>query len=349
MGQTAQILLVSDDRRGGTPFEAALVAAGYRVKVVATLAEAIEVVAGGVPDAIVIGIQPVPIVFLRWDVASPPGGRRPPSGSVGPADAGVLVETVRRCLEGACGDPSPGKLGLVPVFLASSARDSILSKLTSETVRIQEEERRKLSLELHDEIAQVMGNLVLMMGACLAVAPEDAEQLRRYLLNARETAKEGFHRVKRFSIDLRPPMLDDLGLAPTILWYAERFTEENGVAVEVTMPDHLPALTGEQETAFFRIVQQALQNIRQHARARRVDIAVESRPGWLRLAVADDGIGIDQQELDRKLAEGTHLGLAGMRFRAELLGGRLDFASAEGEGTTVIAEIPVGISPRCGP
>ncbi|MHB1159207.1 MAG: sensor histidine kinase [Chloroflexota bacterium] len=259
-----------------------------------------------------------------------------------------IVETVRRRLEEARGDSSPGEPGPAPVLAASSAGGNILSKLTSETVRVQEEERRKLSLELHDEVAQVMGNLVLMMGACLAVAPKEAEQLLQYLRDARETAKEGFHRVKNFSIDLRPPMLDDLGVAPTILWYAERFAQENGVLVEVRMPDRLPALDAEQETACFRIVQQALQNIRQHARAHRVDIAVESRPGWLRLAVADDGAGIDQQELDQKLAEGTHLGLAGMRFRTELLGGRLDFVSAAGEGTTVIAEIPVGISPPYG-
>ncbi|MDA8219074.1 MAG: sensor histidine kinase [Dehalococcoidales bacterium] len=239
-------------------------------------------------------------------------------------------------------DNEGGKPGRVPT--ASSATSDVLSRLTSETVRIQEEERRKLSLELHDEIAQIMGNLVLMMDTCLAVAPEHAEELRRYLFQARETAKEGFHRVKRFSIDLRPPMLDDLGLAPTVLWYAEGFTRENGVPVEVRMPDRLPSLNGEQETACFRIIQQALQNIRQHAQASRVDIAVESRPGWLRIAIVDDGAGIDRQRLDQRLAEGTHLGLAGMRFRAELLGGRLDFESAAGEGTTVIAEIPVEVS-----
>ncbi len=258
-----------------------------------------------------------------------------------------LARLVDEAEEEARGDGPAGKPDPAPLLPASRVGGGILSKLTSETVRIQEEERRKLSLELHDEIAQVMGNLVLMIGACLAVAPADAEQLRRYLLDARETAKDGFHRVKNFSIDLRPPMLDDLGLAPTILWYAERFAQENGIRVEVRMPDHLPPLDGEQVTAFFRIVQQALQKIRQHARAHRVDVAVEWRPEWLRVAVSDDGIGIDQEELDQKLAEGTHLGLAGMRFRAELLGGTLDFVSAAGEGTTVVAEIPVETGLPC--
>jgi signal transduction histidine kinase len=239
------------------------------------------------------------------------------------------------------GDGRASKPCPVGDAIPPSARDGILSRLTSETVRIQEEERRKLSLELHDDIAQLMGNLVLMMGTCLAVAPEGAQELRRYLQDARETAREGFRRVQRYCIDLRPPMLDDLGLAPTILWYAERFTQENSIPVEVAMPDRLPPLDGEQETALFRIVQQALQNIRQHAQARRVDITIETPPGRVHLSVADDGVGLDPREIDQKLAEGTHLGLAGMRYRAELLGGRLEIVSAAGQGTTIVAEIPL--------
>jgi signal transduction histidine kinase len=341
MGETEEILLVNADKGESTTIEAALVAAGYRVKVVSTIAEAIEAISKTVPDAIVIGGPPSPFVLLTQDVVPALEARHPLNGASGPAGAHELVETVRRCL-GEARDSSPsGKTGPVPVLPASSLMGNILSRLTSETVRIQEEERRKLSLELHDEIAQLMGNLVLMMGACLAVAPEDAEELRRYLLQARETAKEGFHRVRRFSIDLRPPMLDDLGLAPTILWYAERFAQDNQIPVDVKLPDRLPALNGEQETGCFRIIQQALQNVRQHARASRVDVTVESVSGWLLVTIADDGVGIDQRELGRKLAEGTHLGLAGMRFRAELLGGRLDFVSAPGKGTTVVAEIPV--------
>lgn len=218
---------------------------------------------------------------------------------------------------------------------------NVVAQLTSETVRIQEEERRKLSLELHDDIAQIMGNLVLMMDACLAVAPADSEQLRRYLNDARETAKDGFRRVQRFSIDLRPPMLDDLGVAPTIAWYAERFTRDTDIAVTVSIPERLSSLTGEQETAVFRIVQEALHNVRKHARAKHVSISLEQRQGSLRLMVVDDGIGIDQAGLEHKSSNGTHLGLAGMRYRAELLKGTFQLTSAAGQGTRIVAEIPL--------
>lgn len=220
------------------------------------------------------------------------------------------------------------------------------SKLTAETVRIHEEERRKLSLELHDDIAQILGNLVLMMDACLAVAPPGAEPLLRYLDDARETAKEGFRRVQRFSLDLRPPMLDDLGLVPTILWYAERFSAEHGIPIAVAIPERLPALTGEQETALFRIVQEALHNVHRHARACQASVTLAQRSGHLHLAVVDDGVGFDPQDAERRLNDGTHVGLAGMRYRAELLRGTLHVTSAAGQGTSIVAMIPISAGER---
>jgi signal transduction histidine kinase len=340
MGDAANILLV-DGEHGGALLEAALIAAGYRVRVVQTVAEAVSAIVNAMPDAIVVADRPTPRVFIGQDVVAPPGNPHITERAPGDAGAHAIVELVRRRLEEAHGAGSSSESGSVDSPLTSISKGNILSTLTSETVRIQEEERRKLSLELHDDVAQIMGNLVLMIGTCMDVAPPDAVQLRHYLRDARETAKEGFRRVQRFSIDLRPPMLDDLGLAPTIIWYAERFTRETDIPVEVDLPDHMPALTGEQETALFRIVQQALQNIRQHAHASLVDITVELRSGRLRLTITDNGIGITQQEMDRKLSEGTHLGLAGMRYRAELLGGKLDFASDPGQGTTIAVEIPL--------
>jgi signal transduction histidine kinase len=219
--------------------------------------------------------------------------------------------------------------------------EAMLLRLASETVRLQEEEQGKLSLELQDEIAQLFGNLVLMMDACHALAPAGAEQLRRYLADARETAKEGFRRVQRLSADLRPPMLDDLGLVPTIGWYAERFSHENDVPVTVSVPDRLPALGGEQTTALFRIVQAALHNVRRHAAARQVDVTLRQTGECLVLTVADDGVGFVPGEVERKLADGVHLGLAGIRYRAEMLGGRCAVTSAPGRGTTVVVEVPI--------
>ena len=219
----------------------------------------------------------------------------------------------------------------------------VVARLDSEAVRIHEEERRKLSLALHDDIAQILGNLVLMMDACLAIAPADAGRLRRYLEDARETAKEGFRRVHHFSLDLRPPMLDDLGLVPTLVWYADRFSAEDGTPVDLAMPQPLPALGAEQETALFRIVQAALDNVQRHARARRVGITLEPRPGHLYLAIVDDGVGFDLPPVERQVAAGVHLGLAAMRYRAALLRGTMRVTSAPGEGTSIVVEIPLNL------
>jgi signal transduction histidine kinase len=318
MGEMAQVLIIDDETRRAAALEAALTAAGYRVRVVSNLAEAQEAAAAQTIDAVLCAGQAVP-PFLAGETAT----------SSASTSNGLQVPIAA--------------VNEVPI---AAVNEGVLAKLTSESVRVQEEERRKLSLELHDDVIQVMGTLVLMMDACLVLAPEDATQLRKYLLNAQETARDGFHRVQRICVNLRPPILDDLGLAPTILWYAERFTQETGIPVEVAMREGLPPLSGDQETALFRIVQQALQNVRQHAQARRVDISVESRPGTLRVAVSDDGIGVDQQQLNRKTLEGTHLGLAGMRYRAGILGGTFEISSTGGSGTTVVAEIPVQSGPR---
>lgn len=232
-----------------------------------------------------------------------------------------------------------GETALAPDGGATPRRD-IAAWLSVETVRIQEEERRKLSLELHDDIAQILGNLVLMMGTCLSVAPAEAVQLRRYLVSARDTAREGFRRVQRFSLELRPPMLDDLGLAPTIAWYAERMGKDTGLSLAVSIPEGLPPLSGEQETALFRIVQEALNNISKHAHARQASVSLEQLPLGLRLSIVDDGVGFDAQILEQKLADGTHLGLAGMRYRTELLRGTFELTSSTW-GTRIIVEIPL--------
>lgn len=363
MIEPANILLIDDDQQSNRLVESALVAAGYRVAVAGSHAEAMESLEAAKPDAIVVGLEApttegaalasmlclhertrrIPIVLLGHSPTSPPNAVSQITSLPKPLDAQVLVSVVNRRLqekaatpELQAADPPTGSSRL-----ALDLRSKVVEKLTSETVRIQEEERRKLSLELHDDIAQILGNLVLMIDACMAVAPVEAERLHRYLAEARETAKEGFRRVQHFSVELRPPILDDLGLAPTLAWYAERFTRDNDIQVDVALPDRLPSLTGEQETALFRIVQEALNNVRKHAQARQVNIALEQRPGHLRLTITDDGLGFDPDEVEHKVVEGIHLGLAGMRYRAELLKGSFDVISAKGRGTTVVAEIPL--------
>lgn len=363
MREQAMILLIDDDDESNRLVDAALTAAGYQVVVASHYREIKRQLAAGLPDVILIGLEKpttqgagviamlrshartarIPIIGISYrgqPVAEPE--HRPMAELPKPLNSTALVEAVRRCLDQGLTPPVPGLLddegapGGLP-----DLQPPLMERLTSETVRIQEEERRKLSLELHDEIAQILGNLILMIDASMAVAPPEAKKLQQYLADARRTAKEGFRRVQHFSVELRPPILDDLGLAPTILWYAERFTRDNAIPVEVSLPDRLPPLTGEQETALFRIVQESLNNVLKHARARRVSVTVQLPPGAVRLTVRDDGQGFNPDEVEHKMVDGIHLGLAGMRYRAGLLKGRLEISSEPGRGTAITAEIPL--------
>lgn len=364
MTEPASILLIDDDEDSNWFVARVLTAAGYRVAVATRSDEIIRQLQEELPDLILIGLenpttegsaligmlranaptQHIPVIGISYRGLPVHDALRQPTVQLAkPLDEQALLRNVRRCLEQR---PPPAE-----VFSPDGDRPNLrpthgmgrqaVERLTSETVRIQEEERRKLSLELHDEVAQILGNLILMVDACMAVAPPDSKKLQQYLSEARKTAKEGFRRVQRFSVELRPPILDDLGLAPTILWYAERFTRDHAIPVEVSLPDRLPSLTGEQETALFRIVQESLNNVYKHAGARKVKIDVALPPGGLRLTVADDGQGFNPAEVEHKMAEGTHLGLAGMRYRASLLKGTVDITSKPGSGTSIVAEIPL--------
>ncbi len=364
MREQATILLIDDDDDSNRLVDATLTAAGYRVAVAAHHREIKRQLAAPLPDLILVGLETpttqgaaviatlrshdstahTPIIGLSYrglPVVDPE--HRPMVELPKPLDPTALLDAVRRCLERrrASAPAAPPAGNDDAGDLLPELQLPLVERLTSETVRIQEEERRKLSLELHDEIAQILGNLILMIDACMAVAPAEAKKLQQYLADARRTAKEGFRRVQHFSVELRPPILDDLGLAPTILWYAERFTRDHALPVEVSLPDRLPSLTGEQETALFRIVQESLNNVLKHAHARRVTLTVELPPGSLRLTVRDDGQGFNPDEVKHKMAEGIHLGLAGMRYRAGLLKGKVDISSKPGRGTAVIAEIPL--------
>lgn len=361
--EPAYILLIDDDQESNQFVESVLTAAGYRLAIASHSAEIIRQLQGDLPDLILVGLenpttegsaligvlraspptQHVPVIGISYRGLPVHDALRQPTVQLAkPIDEQALLRSVRRCLEHERpnGANSIDGCELTP-SCAADLGNQVVEKLTSETVRIQEEERRKLSLELHDEIAQILGNLILMVDACMAVAPPEAKKLQQYLAEARKTAKEGFRRVQRFSVELRPPILDDLGLAPTILWYAERFTRDHAIPVDVSLPDRLPSLTGEQETALFRIVQESLNNVRKHAGPCKVKIDITLPPGRLRLTVADDGQGFNPADVERKMAEGIHLGLAGMRYRAGLLKGSFEITSAPASGTTVAAEIPL--------
>jgi PAS domain S-box-containing protein len=209
-----------------------------------------------------------------------------------------------------------------------------LQALSRRLVDVQETERRHFARELHDEIGQGLTGLALTLEMSRRGRPEEA---RGHLADAQALVLELMARVRQLSLDLRPAMLDDLGLVPALQWLFERYTAQTGVAVAFrhTGVGRLPP---DVETAVYRIVQEALTNVARHARVREVAVRLAATPERLQLEVEDRGAGFDADAAQTASATG---GLLGMRERVSLLGGRLSLTSAPAHGTRLTADLPL--------
>lgn len=201
---------------------------------------------------------------------------------------------------------------------------------------VQEDERRRLARELHDGLGQNLTALKHRLVQALADLPAEAAPLRERLSAAVALCAESLDDTRQLSRLLRPPILDDLGLAPALLWLA-RSVDDSGPMTVVTEIEPLPALHGELQTLVFRVAQEALNNAARHADAQSVLLRLVVREGVLQLQVIDDGVGCD---VDAALRSGGS-GLGGMRERLRLYGGRLELRSAPGQGTRVRATVPL--------
>jgi signal transduction histidine kinase len=235
--------------------------------------------------------------------------------------------------------------GLVGVALENAAlRERLVAQqerlraLASGILRAREAEARRIAHELHDEAGQILAALHITLDELLRAVPEHRDSFRRL----HEELDRVEAQLRRLSRELRPTVLDDLGLGPAIEWLAQGIAERTGVRVEVDVPERRwPA---EVETALYRIVQEALNNATRHAQARRIAVQVSETDGTIRTVVRDDGQGFDvAAALARRGDRG--LGLIGMRERAEALGGTVEVRSAPGLGTEVCVEV----RPRAAP
>jgi signal transduction histidine kinase len=210
---------------------------------------------------------------------------------------------------------------------------SELKELSARLVEAQEQERRAISRELHDEVGQSLSALLMELGNLGAVAPGDAE-LRRHVESIRKLAESSVNVVRNMALLLRPSMLDDLGLVPALQWQAREISKRSGMGVTVdadTVADDLPE---EHKTCVYRVVQEALHNCARHAAARNVRISVIQESRRIRLTVQDDGKGFDSARV-------RGLGLLGMEERVTHLGGRFRLQSEQGCGTQLLIEIPL--------
>jgi PAS domain S-box-containing protein len=212
-----------------------------------------------------------------------------------------------------------------------------LKFLSRRLMEVQETERRNIALELHDEIGQVLTGLklTLELGSRLpvdAVAPT--------LDRAHSLVNELMDRVRKLSLDLRPAMLDDLGLLPALLWHLEHYTAQTQVRVNFRHSGLEKRRFGaDVETAAYRMVQEALTNIARHAQVHEATVRISTHQKTLLIEVEDHGKGFDVESV---LTASETSGLAGMRERAMLLGGRLAIESHAGTGTRLTAELKLG-------
>ncbi len=213
-----------------------------------------------------------------------------------------------------------------------------LQALSRRLVEVQEEERRHLARELHDEIGQVLAAINFQLHAAKGLA--GAAALARLEECARLVQQAG-EQVRGLALELRPAMLDVLGLEAALHWLAERHQQRTGC--EVRVEGHLPGepLPPDLAIACFRAAQEALTNVVRHAQARHVWIKMGEAEGALELAIRDDGVGFDVGAAQRRAAELGSLGLLGMAERVQLLGGRLHVESQPGRGTRIRASFPL--------
>ena len=213
--------------------------------------------------------------------------------------------------------------------------------LSSQLIAAQENERRRISLELHDEMGQSLTAVDLNLAEIEKELPSDlAPMIREKLAEARSITEQASEQIGALSLYLRPLMLDDLGLVPTLRWYLNRYSKRTNVEVKFEAIDMDERLDTNVETVFYRIVQEALNNIAKHAEAKQVIVRLECKGEAIAGCIKDDGKGFDVNEiLMRHPKDG--IGLIGMKERAAVLGGSLSIQSRKGHGTQISVEIPL--------
>jgi len=207
-------------------------------------------------------------------------------------------------------------------------------------IQAQESERQRLSRQMHDGPAQALSNFILQTEIAMRLLDVDAAQAREELNNLKASAMSTFQKVRNFIFELRPMMLDDLGLAPTIKRYADTFKEQTGMEISVTVSGQERRLESYVEVMIFRALQELLGNAARHSQASMLKVLVDMGTSMVKVTVDDNGKGFDAEVLK----QGNSLGLNLIRDRVEMLGGTFELDSVTGKGTRVTFTIPAGQS-----
>jgi len=225
-------------------------------------------------------------------------------------------------------------------LLAQSRRlQSQLRLLSRRVLLVQEEERKRISRELHDVIAQMLTGINVRLATLKMETTTDNKSLSRKIARTQRLVEKSVDIVHRFARELRPAVLDDLGLIPALHSFMKRFTKETGVRVGLSAFAGVEALGSAKRTVFYRVAQEALANVARHAQASRVDVGIRKVSNAVHMQIKDNGKSFDVEQIWHA-RKSQRLGLLGMRERVEMVGGKFSVESAPGKGTAINVQIP---------
>ncbi|MFA5802888.1 MAG: ATP-binding protein [Thermoleophilia bacterium] len=214
-------------------------------------------------------------------------------------------------------------------------------RAAASVIKAQEDERKRIARELHDETSQSLTGLVIGIRMVEELVPDSIPEIKERLDSINHLAHQTLNEVHHMAVRLRPSVLDDLGLSAALRSYGKEFTENTGIPVDVQLLAMIQRLSPEMETVLYRVVQEALTNIARHSEATKCRVTLRRRESVVQGVIEDNGKGFDPQSVMLSEEKGSGLGLHGMKERIELVGGSLEFESRSGEGSTIFIEVPL--------
>jgi len=215
-----------------------------------------------------------------------------------------------------------------------------LRQLSHEILLTQEAERKRISRELHDTVLQTLVGISVHLASLTPKPTDNPSSLRRKIAQTQLLVEKSLAMVHRFAVELRPTVLDDLGLIPALHTFMKDFMKRTGVRASLTAYAAVNQMPIGQSAVLYRVALEALNNVAIHAQASAVEVQIKKLPDWICLTITDDGKSFDVKRVLRTKGNGR-LGLLGMRERLQMIGGKFSVKSTPGHGTTVTARIPV--------
>ncbi|MDQ8188013.1 sensor histidine kinase [Pelagicoccus sp. SDUM812002] len=228
-------------------------------------------------------------------------------------------------------------------LLEKAERDQERARLiTHQFLLAQEAERKEISRELHDQVAQILAGINVRLSALKKASSVDQENLETHITKTQILVEQSVKLVHSYARKLRPAMLDDLGLLPSLRTLIKDFAETEVLNIKLEASPNVETLDNRSRTVLFRVSQEALTNVVRHANAKNAIVQIRKADGKVHLVISDDGKSFNVSRI-RDSITNNRLGLLGMRERVEMLGGSFTIQSSPGEGTAIVAEIPLAL------